>query len=71
MVTAHRQVCCKTHIVRHILDFLHKSRVASPSPTNWGVSPEKALDWVRSDMIPYYPLGVYKDVDAIEGGAAK
>ena len=34
-------------------------------------SPEKALDWVRSDMIPYYPLGVYKDVDAIEGGAAK
>ena len=22
-----------------------------------------ALDWVESDMIPFYPLGVYKDTD--------
>ena len=45
--------------------------VLSTCPTNWGLSPEKALEWLRSDMIPYYPLGVYKDVDTIEGGAAK
>ena len=27
------------------------------------MTPEKALDWVESDMIPFYPLGVYKDTD--------
>jgi 2-oxoglutarate/2-oxoacid ferredoxin oxidoreductase subunit beta len=35
--------------------------VLSSCPTNWGLSPEAALDWVRDKMIPYYPLGVYKD----------
>ena len=37
--------------------------VLSTCPTNWGMTPEKALDWVESDMIPFYPLGVYKDTD--------
>lgn len=41
--------------------------VLSSCPTNWGKSPEKALEFVQSDMIPYYPLGVYKDIYA-EGG---
>ena len=36
--------------------------VISSCPTNWGMTPEKALDWVREKMIPYYPLGVYKDI---------
>ena len=25
------------------------------------MTPEKALKWVDEAMIPYYPLGVYKD----------
>ena len=25
------------------------------------MTPEKALQWVDEKMIPYYPLGVYKD----------
>ena len=40
--------------------------VLSTCPTNWGLSPVEALDRLRNDMIPYYPLGVYKDVDAKE-----
>jgi 2-oxoglutarate ferredoxin oxidoreductase subunit beta len=36
--------------------------VLSTCPTNWGLSPMKALDWLRENMIPYYPLGVYKDI---------
>lgn len=36
--------------------------VLSTCPTNWGLSPTEALDWLRSNMMPYYPLGVYKDV---------
>lgn len=35
--------------------------VISTCPTNWGMTPEKALEWVDEKMIPYYPLGVYKD----------
>ena len=35
--------------------------VVSACPTNWGMTPQKALEWVESDMLPYYPIGVYKD----------
>ena len=34
--------------------------VLSTCPTNWGMTPLAALDWVTSDMIPYYKLGVFK-----------
>ncbi|MBQ3604613.1 MAG: 2-oxoglutarate oxidoreductase [Clostridia bacterium] len=40
--------------------------VVSTCPTNWGMTPEKALKWVEEKMIPYYPLGVYKDIYAEE-----
>ena len=35
--------------------------VLSTCPTNWGFTPDKALAWLEENMIPYYPLGVYKD----------
>jgi 2-oxoglutarate ferredoxin oxidoreductase subunit beta len=35
--------------------------VLSTCPTNWGLSPVEALEWLRTNMIPYYPLGVYAD----------
>ena len=38
--------------------------ILSTCPTNWGLSPVKALDWLRENMMPHYPLGVYKDIDA-------
>ena len=38
--------------------------VVSTCPTNWGMTPEAALKWVEEKMIPYYPLGVYKDRSA-------
>jgi len=25
------------------------------------MTPDKALEWVEEKMIPYYPLGVYRD----------
>lgn len=40
--------------------------VLSTCPTNWGLTPVEALERLRNDMIPYYPLGVYKDIDAKE-----
>ena len=41
--------------------------VLSTCPTNWGLSPVEALDRLRNEMIPYYPLGVYKDTSVKEG----
>ncbi len=35
--------------------------VLSTCPTNWGLEPNEALGWLEKNMIPYYPLGVYKD----------
>lgn len=37
--------------------------VLSTCPTNWGRSPLEAIKWLQQNMIPYYPLGVYKDKD--------
>ena len=36
--------------------------VLSTCPTNWGMSPQAAIKRLQDEMIPYYPLGVYKDV---------
>ncbi len=38
--------------------------VLSTCPTNWGLEPVEALGWLRQNLIPYYPLGVYKDKEA-------
>ena len=42
--------------------------VLSTCPTNWGMKPDKALEWLEENMIPYYPLGVYKDKTAEKEG---
>lgn len=38
--------------------------VLSTCPTNWGMTPLKANEWLKDNMIPYYPLGVIKDSSA-------
>ncbi len=40
--------------------------VVSTCPTNWGMTPQNALKWLEDNMLPYYPLGVYKDRTAEE-----
>jgi 2-oxoglutarate ferredoxin oxidoreductase subunit beta len=32
----------------------------SSCPTNWGMTPSVALQWVKDEMIPQYPLGDFK-----------
>ncbi len=36
--------------------------VLSTCPINWGLSSTDALAWVESNMIPKYPLGIYKNI---------
>ena len=49
----------------------------SNCPTNWGMTPQDAFAWMNENMLPYYPLGVYKDVvaegyaDAAEAASAR
>lgn len=38
----------------------------SSCPTNWGIEPEQALEWIEVNMVPYYPLGDYKVLDAVK-----
>ncbi len=39
--------------------------VLSTCPTNWGMTPQAALQWFRENMMEYYPLGIFKDSEAI------
>ncbi len=31
--------------------------ILSPCPTNWHLSPLKALERIENEVIPYYPMG--------------
>jgi len=35
--------------------------VLSTCPVNWGMTPVDALKWVETNMVPVFPLGVFKD----------
>ena len=35
--------------------------VLSTCPTNWGKSPIDAIQWLKENMMAYYPVGVYVD----------
>lgn len=39
----------------------------STCPTNWGLSPVESLTWLQENMMPYYPLGVFKDISKERG----
>ncbi len=51
--------------------------VVATCPTNWGMAPVDAFAWMRENMLPYYPTGVYRDVvaegfaDAAEAASAR
>ena len=40
--------------------------ILSSCPTNWGLSPLEALEWVEESMAAYYPLGDYKVIDEVK-----
>ena len=40
--------------------------VLSTCPTNWGLAPDKACQWVEEKMMPFYPLGNFRNKAAEE-----
>jgi 2-oxoglutarate ferredoxin oxidoreductase subunit beta len=46
--------------------------VLSPCPTNWGLDPVPAMEWLEKEMIPFYPLGEIKNtLELVSEGGAK
>ena len=41
--------------------------ILSSCPTNWHLHPDAALDFIRDQMVPAYPLGDFKVAPALEG----
>jgi 2-oxoglutarate ferredoxin oxidoreductase subunit beta len=38
----------------------------SSCPTNWQMTPKESLDWIKEEMVSYYPLGEYKVADELQ-----
>ncbi len=43
--------------------------VLSACPVNWNMQPAQALQFIKEQMVPYYPLGDYKVADAVKAFA--
>ncbi|NLJ73481.1 MAG: hypothetical protein GX331_00655 [Firmicutes bacterium] len=41
--------------------------ILSTCSVNWGMTPAESMGWLADNMIPYYPLGVFKEAEN-EGG---
>jgi 2-oxoglutarate ferredoxin oxidoreductase subunit beta len=33
----------------------------SACPTNWALTPQKSIERIERELIPYFPLGVFKE----------
>lgn len=40
--------------------------VLSTCPTNWGIAPLESLDWLKENMMEYYPLGVFRTPEEVK-----
>ncbi len=60
-------------VVKKALQFNKEERgftfveFVSTCPTNWGLDPMKAMEWAKENMLPFFPLGNFRD-KSVEGG---
>jgi 2-oxoglutarate ferredoxin oxidoreductase subunit beta len=40
--------------------------VLSTCPTNWGKTPIESLKWLEENLIPYYPLGNFRNTEEVK-----
>jgi 2-oxoglutarate/2-oxoacid ferredoxin oxidoreductase subunit beta len=66
-VNSPRHVLAAAKVIRQAFQVQVENRgfsfveVLSTCPTNWGVSPLEANERVAAEMIPYFPLGTFKN----------
>ena len=69
-VAAPRYISAAKKAIRRAMQYQIDGRgfslveVLSTCPTNWGMRPLDACAWLAENMIPFYPLGKFKDFDA-------
>ena len=44
--------------------------VLSPCPVNWGLSPVKSMERIDQELVNYFPLGEFKDLQEIKANPA-
>jgi 2-oxoglutarate ferredoxin oxidoreductase subunit beta len=61
---AKKAILTALNVQMHDLGF-NLVELLSSCPTNWGLSPPQALQWIEDEMLPQFPLGDYKVVDTV------
>jgi len=57
----------KRAFMAQIADLGYSSvEVLSSCNTNWNMDPWTALEWVKENMVPYFPLGTFKMTDEVK-----
>jgi 2-oxoglutarate ferredoxin oxidoreductase subunit beta len=57
-------------VIRKAFDYQLENRcfsfieVVSTCPTNWGMTPMDSIKWAEEVLLPYYPLGEFKEPEA-------
>lgn len=40
--------------------------VLSTCPTNWGKTPIESINWLKENMVPYFPIGNYRNPEEVK-----
>ncbi|MFP4200192.1 MAG: thiamine pyrophosphate-dependent enzyme [Clostridia bacterium] len=40
--------------------------IISNCPTNWGMTPIESLEWIKENMLPFYPLGEFRAPEEVD-----
>ena len=51
--------------------FFSLVEVVSTCPTNWGMTPQEAVEWTEKHLLTYYKLGEYKFPETTEEAQCK
>jgi 2-oxoglutarate ferredoxin oxidoreductase subunit beta len=62
-----KQVMRTKKAIKRGIEYQHRGlgysfiEVLAMCPTNWGMTPLQSVDWVKENMLAYYPLEVFRD----------
>jgi 2-oxoglutarate/2-oxoacid ferredoxin oxidoreductase subunit beta len=65
-VVATKQLLRRAFACQHENQSFALVEILSTCPTNWGLTPNESLAWLDKNMVPFYPLGVFKTPDGAD-----
>jgi 2-oxoglutarate ferredoxin oxidoreductase subunit beta len=70
-----KQIIRSKKLIRQAMELQHRGftlvELLSTCPTGWGLTPENATKWLERNMIPFFPLEVFRDPDHLPTSAAR